>query len=939
MKKEIQTQPKIVHEPLGCENPYTASPAERDPRRPAEGQPVHLHVLTQPPGSVSTVTVELWSDDDMEQQFIPARVRSSDKQGDYWQAELADLEAGRNYFYCFTGSAPGGRVVSDQFSFEVYRKISVERVLAVRGEQDQIIISYQTSRDPLLLQLKLSSPADRTLEGQWSVLDRPPAGLASDESILQRKYLLSGFEVSFAVDLGLVSIVDPSAGFALIENSPGELLCNSRGKMIGLQQNFRSPSDEAFYGFGERYNALDQRGNILDNIVYDQWGPQGKRTYFPVPFFLSSKNYGFFLNTSRNVVFDMAASREEEWSFAAELGSEECLGFRIWTSPDPEQIVTRFTDHTGKPKLPPEWVFGLWMSSNCWNNQARVLEEVEKSIQHEIPASVVVLEAWSDETTIYLWNDAEYIPKKPGGVFSNSDFRYPESGQWPNPAELAKYLYAQGIRLVLWQVPVIKSLHEAHRDYGPQPQHEIDQAYAIENRFCLLNEDGTPYRIPDDQWFAQSLMIDFTHPGAAQWWMEKRRYLIADYGVAGFKTDGGEQAALSRILSASGIQGDELRNLYPVYYLKAYAGLLEAMREEDWVLFSRSGYVGAQRYSCHWAGDQNSSWETLRACLLGGLSIGLAGVSFWGWDLGGFSNKTPSAELYLRSAALAAFCPLMQFHSIVTDELAAEQRPGASFDRSPWNIQEVTGNPDVVKIFRKFVNIRLSLMPYLINEAVKSSLSGVPLMRSAAVFDPSDPAARNYPFEYHFGSDLLVAPVVEEGRDDWEVYLPKGEWIDFWSKTHYQGGRAVGISAPLDRIPVFIREGSVIPLDLPESMELGDPVRDSAHLAFLITPGETGSLEYLKKGQKCLVSYHAAPGNLEITIEPLELNKPILLLIERTRPEEVRLNETDKIPEMAREQLLPLDGYGWADWNDQIAIRIPALKRSVKVDILRSSDG
>jgi alpha-glucosidase (family GH31 glycosyl hydrolase) len=196
----------------------------------------------------------------------------------------------------------------------------------------------------------------------------------------------------------------------------------------------------------------------------------------------------------------------------------------------------------------------------------------------------------------------------------------------------------------------------------------------------------------------------------------------------------------------------------------------------------------------------------------------MSGISFWGWDLAGFSGDIPTAELYLRSAAMATFCPIMQYHS----EYNARQEP--SRDRTPWNIQERTGDSDVIPIFRYFANLRMNLLPYILSEAWRSSETGVPLMRSLSLDFPDDARCREYPYQYTFGSSLLVAPVVEPGRELWDVYLPEGQWFDFWIGEEIEGGKTIAYTVPKDRIPVFVRQGAIVPLNLDSSVTLGSDV-------------------------------------------------------------------------------------------------------------------
>jgi alpha-glucosidase (family GH31 glycosyl hydrolase) len=278
----------------------------------------------------------------------------------------------------------------------------------------------------------------------------------------------------------------------------------------------------------------------------------------------------------------------------------------------------------------------------------------------------------------------------------------------------------------------------------------------------------------------------------------KRGYLLDDVGIDGFKTDGGEHLWGESVRFHDGRRGDELWNAYPQLYTQAYYDFARSKR--DAITFSRAGFTGSQRSPLHWAGDENSTWDAYRHSILAGLSAGISGISFWGWDFGGFSGEIPTAELYLRAAAMATFCPVMQYHS----EFNAHRSP--SNDRTPWNIQARTGDDRVMPIFNQLMAVRERLLPYIWQEAQFSADSGQPMMRAVKITHPDASV-----YDYYFGRDLLVSPVVEAGTDTLQVALPPGEWRDFWTDDVHAGGQSITVAAGLDRIPVFVRRGVVLP--------------------------------------------------------------------------------------------------------------------------------
>jgi alpha-glucosidase (family GH31 glycosyl hydrolase) len=380
--------------------------------------------------------------------------------------------------------------------------------------------------------------------------------------------------------------------------------------------------------------------------------------------------------------------------------------------------------------------------------------------------------------------------------------------------------------------------------------------------------DGQPYRIRPF-WFHDGLLLDFTHQEGAEWWLSKRAYLLDELGVDGFKTDGGEHLWGRETRFSDGRRGDELLNLYPNLYVGACWRFAQEKRGGDALTFSRAGFTGAQAFPCHWAGDENSTWEALRASLLAGLNAGIAGLPFWGWDIAGFSGEIPTAELYLRSTALAAFCPIMQYHS----EFNAHRQPLR--DRTPWNIAARTGEPDVLDVYRFYANARLNLLPYIYSEAQHSAQTGLPLMHALWLEYPDDAVCWSLDDQYSFGRSLLVAPVLQEGARQRRVYLPRGRWFDLWSSRVYEGAGWIDCAAPQDFIPVFVREGSVLALNTCPGCELGSPPapeqRDELSLRLYPAATRATAQWYDRQGRGRTFSLDPHPqGNLQVQVPPME---------------------------------------------------------------------
>lgn len=567
--------------------------------------------------------------------------------------------------------------------------------------------------------------------------------------------------------------------------------------------------NEHVVGFGERFNALDQRGRRLDAQVFEQYKGQGDRTYLPMPFAIvvGGIGWGFHVATGRRTWFDVGASSPDRLRVEVDLDPEEkrpSVTLHLYQG-DPPSVLGQFLSQVGRPSLPPAWIFDLWMSGNEWNSQVRVMEEVSRTRSERIAAGVVVIEAWSDEATFTAFRDAQYEPRsdRPHRL---GDFSFPVDGAWPDPKGMVDELHRLGLKVLLWQIPLLKQMRNA------PTQLRLDRDVMLSRGYNVKLADGRPYH-NRGWWFPRALMPDFTSESARQWWTDKRRYLVEELGIDGFKTDGGEHAWGEDLRYADGSRGGAGNNRFPVAYAAAFHQLLREAAHHG-VTFSRAGFTGAQSFPCHWAGDEDSTWEAYRAAITAGVTAGACGVYFWGWDLAGFSGEIPSAELYLRAAGMACFCPIMQYHS----EFNGHRSP--SRDRTPWNIAERTGDTRVLPVFRSLAELRQRLKPYLHSQARGSLETNRPLMRALMFDHPADPAIWDWPLQYLLGDDLLVAPVVEPGVETWTTYLPAGKWTHLWTEEELTGPDVVNMPAPVDHVPVFVRQGaasSLIPALLPDA--------------------------------------------------------------------------------------------------------------------------
>lgn len=540
------------------------------------------------------------------------------------------------------------------------------------------------------------------------------------------------------------------------------------------------------FGLGEKYNALNQKGKEVINKVEEQFCFQNDKTYAPNPFFFTDTGFGLFLDT-----YDITSFKFDENKIIVSLNINTKVYVFI---NEPKNIISEYMSIFKQTVLPPSWVFGTWISANRWGSQEEVLKQIDTLKKYNFPASVIVIEKWSDEATFYIFNGAKYKEKENNEAFTYDEFDYHDS-LWPNPKEMINKLHKAGLHVLLWQAPVYKKQEE---DEVINKQHELDKKYVINNRLCVMNNDDTPYVIPKGNWFSNSLVPDFTNKETIKHWFNSRKYLL-DIGIDGFKTDGGEFIHSEDIKYSDGSKGS---NKYPMDYTKAYHKFIGKRR----VLFSRSSYAGSHSVPIHWAGDQMSTNDELKHALLAGLSASLSGMIFWGFDIAGFAGDLPSLDLYSRATQLSCFTPIMQWHS-EPEGGQFKQIMDSSYiennERSPWNIANAYNNPSFIDEIRFYHNLHNSLRPYIEYTAKICVEENKPMLRALVYDYPKDKQVIDIDDEYMFGDCLLVCPLLIENSKERQVYLPQGDWIGFFDHKKYKGNSRLLVNMD-NRIPVFI---------------------------------------------------------------------------------------------------------------------------------------
>lgn len=798
----------IEHRPYGHDDPYKRLRIERFPRDPEAGDAPQIGFRTDPGASEAWLTLSRGG----ARERHDARATGPG----WWTVLLPPLPAGAHGYTLHARDAAGEHA-SDRFALDVARPRRVDRVLGATADPHGLLLELAGPDDAratlrlgasapgvLRFELQPAAPTPGAVRDAAQPTARPiaqPSAQAASRAALPCAVEADAAGWTLRAE-GLEARLD-AASLALGVARPGRPTARVRvgaaavwseapdGRILRQRLVLTTDPGEPLYGLGERFDAPGLNGRTWDTRVYEEYKEQGRRTYLPMPFLLSARAWGVWLETDAPVRVD--ARRPEVALDVDAAASGAPLVAHLLVADAPYEVTAAFVGLTGAIALPPRWAFGPWMSANTWNDQATAMAAVRRTLAEDVPATVLVLEAWSDEATFYVFNDARYDAVAGGERLTLGDLRF--GGRWPDPKGMIDECHDHGVRVVLWQIPVLRTLA------APHAQHDADVAHALERGYVIRHGDGAPYRNAG-WWFTDAFVFDPTNPEARAWWFDKRRYLFDELGIDGMKTDGGEHLWGRDLVGWNGQRGGELVNRYPQAYVDAYHAFVTEATGGDGLTFSRAGYVGAQRSPAHWAGDENSTWSAFRASIRAGLSAGMAGVSIWGWDIAGFSGEIPTVELYARSTQMACFCPVMQYHSELHQ--AAECR-----DRTPWNVAERHGDPRALTIYRAYAQLRMHLIDYVAAEAAALAAAGQPLLRMPALVWPeAHDALLEDPDAYLFGRDLLVCPVLEKGAETRPVRLPPGAWIDLWSGARFDGDRWILAPAPLERIPVFVDAAS-----------------------------------------------------------------------------------------------------------------------------------
>lgn len=531
---------------------------------------------------------------------------------------------------------------------------------------------------------------------------------------------------------------------------------------------------EHFYGMGDKTMHLNLRGRRVTNWAMDTYGFKKEEDpiYKAIPFYTaihSEIGYGIFFDNTFKAHFDFGSERRSVTSFWAEGGE---MNYYFIFGPELIDVTRRYTQLTGTPELPPLWSLGYQQSKWSYYPHTKVKEVTNKLRSNLIPCDAIYLDIdYMDGFRCFTWDKEKF----------------------PEPKPMISELKENGFKTVVIIDPGIK-IDENYSVYNE----------AIENNYFCRRADG-PF-MKGKVWPGDCYFPDFTNPKVRKWWSGLFQELIEEIGVRGVWNDMNEPALFEingktfpddvrHDFDGNPCSHRKAHNVYGMQMARAtFKGVKKYNSGQRPLVITRSAYSGAQRYASAWTGDNIASWEHLWIATMQCQRMSTSGFSFVGSDIGGFIDH-PTPELFVRWMQLAVFHPFFRTHS-----------SGDHGEQEPWSFGEAA-----LKIVRTYIELRYTLLPYIYTAFHQYVNEFTPMLKPISMFDQSDQDTLYRVDEFLMGDHILVCPVLEPNAKSRYVYLPKGKWYNYWTNKVFEGGKEILAEAPLEQIPLYIREGAVIP--------------------------------------------------------------------------------------------------------------------------------
>ncbi len=594
--------------------------------------------------------------------------------------------------------------------------------------------------------------------------------------------------------------------------------------------SLRIAPGEGFYGWGEWFNAFRrERGALRLEAKESQAWNQRRQTYSNIPFFLSSRGYGFFLLNSHR-----SAWRIDPRRGVLEVRADgPPLDYLVIHGPSFRTIIGTYTTLTGRPPLVPRWAFGLWATGYPQEPQDVVLARVAEHRRRGIPLDGVILD--------YHWEQGFHT------------FRWRRS-LFPDPDGLIARLRAQGVRLGLIFTPFVNrrnhpfqrlALHLLFRNVAAGEMRSDERAL---DAYEEARANG--YLAHDNAWWwlGSGGMIDFTNPAAAAWWNARLRPLY-EQGIVLFKNDDGEYLP-DDARAFIGMDGREYHNIYGFFYGRAIYEGMQALDDRRAMIYARCVWAGSQRYPALFLGDQWPTFHHIRATMRAGLNMGLLGFAYWTADVFGLDRKT-TPETHMRYAQWALLAPVARYFW---------RPPAIDPTRLPWS-----HGPEAAASFRAHARLRYRLLPLYHTLGWEAYLTGLPILRPLVLEFQDDPRLAGVADQVLLGAGLLLAPVVRRWATARRILLPQGVWHDFWSAQSFSGGGTIRYPAPRGRLPLLVRGGTILPLG-PELACIPDDHRFD-RLEFHCFPPYPAALTFYDDDGRTRAYQDGAYSTTEVTAE------------------------------------------------------------------------
>jgi alpha-glucosidase (family GH31 glycosyl hydrolase) len=704
------------------------------------------------------------------------------------------------------------------------------------------------------VKIEFCSPSMFRVRASWS------RKFAPDEHLMQENYNWPAVDYK-VTDAQSAYIIQTSALIITVLKSPFIInVADSKGVILSSEYVPNSKQNgglhhigdtvmytkdllpnEHFFGFGERMDFTDQRNKLVKlnvgrgkskNNLLGAYNIN-EANYCPVPFFMSTKGYGIYLHNSSATEWDMGSKTDDEYSFKANDGE---LDYYFIYGPTFPAILNSYLSITGKSPLLPRFAFGLHMgtySGGTWGHEELtsdkyVIELARKMREMGIPVDILFLDS--------TWR----LFGKNGGKGATT-FEWRET--FKDPKAMFDSLYAMNFKMV--------GLHIRPRFDNAKNLNLLDQAQA---KGFTYPENGKPGEF-----------VNFFDQQAAKWWWDNGVMKMASIGAKFLKTDEGSAfgslANESEKVGPTGKEITQLHNVFPIAYAKAPYLKFQEYNGIRGLNQTREGYSGIQRYPFIFAGDWPSEWQYFTPVIKAGLNIGLSGVGYWAHCMGGFEHAA-DPELYMRWVQFGMFSPVAMVFGM--------DHPGY---KEPWNY-----GAEALANFKKYDDLRYRLIPYIYSNAYTQYQTGMPLMRALVLEYQDDPNTYNIADQYLFGNNMMVCPVTVKGAQTRTIYLPEGVWFDYWTAEKYTGKQYIHILTPADHLPIFVKAGSIIPMQ-PAMKYMDEKPVDVITLD--VFPGQSSEFKLYEDDGVSLKYQHGEKAITQITMAnvaagwELQIKKPV----------------------------------------------------------------